>query len=128
MRDAMTLFHQKAAIGADSATVDARSSQPGVGNKCFISVSCAPGATAALTLTIKSADDAGMTDAATDAVITVPADVVAQGGVVYSDGIPVTCKQFMQVETAGASGATDVTVGLDYGLRSGKMATKFYDV
>ena len=47
---------------------------------------------------------------------------------VYSDGIPVTCKRFMQVETSGASGATDVTVGLDYGLRSGKMATKFYDV
>lgn len=128
MRDVMTLFHNKAAIGADSAVVDARSSQPGVGSKCKLSVTLSPGGTTDLTLTVKSADNEDMTGATTDAVLTIPADIVEKGGVVYSDGIPEHCKQFMQVETAGATGAADVTAGLDYGLRSGKMATKLYNV
>ena len=128
MRDAKLLFHNNAAIGAASAVVDANSSQPGIGSKCKISVTLKTPGTTALTLTITSAKDEAMTAPATDAVITVPAAEVARGGVVYSDYIPEHSQRFLKLATAGATGAAGLTAGLDYGLRSGNMAAKSYNV
>jgi hypothetical protein len=113
MWDNENIFSDRQTLAAASSQniIDSGGDDLGLGEPLYLQVALSGGGSGALTVTVNTADDAGMTDAVAVATYPVAAARVAGGGVVLAAPLPTGCRRFLRLAYSGASGGL-VTAGL----------------
>ena len=124
MRDSKILFLDNAAGNAGSAVVDAGSTRPGIGRKCFLTVTASAGSTISAVVLQDAAEATGAF--ADKASYAIPAEVAAKGGVILTGELPEHALRFLKITLIGGAAGDTVTAGLDFGLQAGTEPTQPY--
>ncbi len=115
MWDLDTTFSTRQTLTATTSqsenVVDAGQRDIGLGEAVYLQVALGKGGATALTVTVESSDNAGMTGAVDRVTYLVDAERVKAGGVVLAAPLPSGCDRYLRLSYSGASGAK-ITSGL----------------